>query len=165
MSLSLADARRIAHGKEFPLMKRPVAIAGSAALALGLVVGGGLTLTPVDASSHHEAPSISTDPVADNSDVYAFVSPDTPSTVTLVANYIPLQNPAGGPTFFSFGDDVLYSINVDNVGDGKGSHPVSGPIQDADSYAPSRARNPDNQLARQRPGYDARHLSTKNNAT
>ncbi|HEY2173939.1 MAG TPA: DUF4331 domain-containing protein [Mycobacteriales bacterium] len=70
-------------------------------------------------SSHREAPEISKDPVADNTDVYAFVSPDNPDTVTLIANYIGLQGPAGGPNFYEFGDDVLYSINVDNNGDGK----------------------------------------------
>jgi hypothetical protein len=70
-------------------------------------------------SSHREAPQISEDPVADNTDVYAFVSPDASSTVTLIANYIPLEDPAGGPNFFNFGDDVLYEIHVDNDGDGE----------------------------------------------
>jgi hypothetical protein len=69
-------------------------------------------------SSHREAREISKDPVADSTDVYAFVSPDKPSTVTLIANYIPLQEPAGGPNFYEFGDDVLYEIHVDNNGDG-----------------------------------------------
>src|SRR5205823_2184824 len=69
------------------------------------------------ASSHREAPNISQDPAADGTDLYAFVSPDKQDTVTLVANYVPLQNPAGGPNFFRFGDDVLYQIHVDNVGD------------------------------------------------
>jgi hypothetical protein len=69
-------------------------------------------------SSHREAPEISKDPVADSTDVYAFVSPDNPSTVTLIANYIPLQGPAGGPNFYEFGDDVLYEIHIDNNGDG-----------------------------------------------
>src|SRR5215831_2578333 len=68
-------------------------------------------------SSHREAPEISKDPVADNTDVYAFVSPDNPDTVTLIANYIPLEGPAGGPNFFEFGDDVLYEIHIDNDGD------------------------------------------------
>src|SRR5216117_1998857 len=68
-------------------------------------------------SSHREAPEISKDPVADNTDVYAFVSPDKPDTVTFIANYIPLQDPAGGPNFSSFSDNVLYEIHVDNVGD------------------------------------------------
>src|ERR1700682_5918810 len=71
-------------------------------------------------SSHREAPEISKDPVADNTDVYAFVSPDKPHTVTLIANYIPLEGPAGGPNFFEFGNDVLYTIHVDNDGDGVG---------------------------------------------
>jgi len=67
-------------------------------------------------SSHREAPEISKDPVADSTDVYAFVSPDRPDTVTLIANYIPLQSPAGGPNFYEFGDDVLYKIHISNAG-------------------------------------------------
>src|SRR5215469_12397636 len=70
-------------------------------------------------SSHREAPEISKDPVADNTDVYAFVSPDAPDTVTLIANFIPLQLPYGGPNFFEFGDDVLYEIHVCNSGDAR----------------------------------------------
>ncbi len=70
-------------------------------------------------SSHREAPEISKDPVADSTDVYAFVSPDKPDTVTLIANYVPLQEPAGGPNFYEFGDDVLYQIHIDNNGDGQ----------------------------------------------
>ncbi len=70
-------------------------------------------------SSHREAPEISKDPVADSTDFYAFVSPDRSDTVTLIANYVPLQVPAGGPNFFEFGTDVLYEIKVDNDGDGK----------------------------------------------
>ena len=70
-------------------------------------------------SSHREAPEISKDPVADNADVYAFVSPDSPSTVTMISNFVPLQAPPGGPNFFEFGDDVLYSIYIDNNGDAK----------------------------------------------
>ena len=73
-------------------------------------------------SSHREAPEISKDPVADNTDVYAFVSPDKPDTVTIITNYIPLENPAGGPNFFEFGDDVLYSIYIDNDGDAQAGH-------------------------------------------
>ncbi|MBV9823913.1 MAG: DUF4331 domain-containing protein [Actinobacteria bacterium] len=67
-------------------------------------------------SSHREAPEISKDPVADNTDVYAFVSPDRPDTVTLIANFIPLQAPSGGPNFYEFGDDVLYEIHISNAG-------------------------------------------------
>src|ERR1700688_4457141 len=69
-------------------------------------------------SSHREAPEISKDPVADSTDVYAFVSPDKPDTITLIANYIPLQEPAGGPNFYEVGDDVLYALHIDNNGDG-----------------------------------------------
>ena len=83
-------------------------------------------------SSHREAPEISKDPVADSTDVYAFVSPDAPDTVTLIANYIPLQSPAAGPNFFEFGDDVLYEIHVDNDGDGKRRRHVPVPVQDGD---------------------------------
>lgn len=61
---------------------------------------------------------MSKDPVSDSTDLYAFVSPDRPDTVTLIANYIPLQLPAGGPNFYSFGVDVLYQILIDNDGDG-----------------------------------------------
>jgi hypothetical protein len=70
-------------------------------------------------SSHREAPEISKDPVADSTDLYAFVSPDAPDTVTFIANYVPLETPAGGPNFYEFGDDVLYEINIDNDGDGR----------------------------------------------
>ena len=69
-------------------------------------------------SSHREAPEISQDPVADNTDTYAFVSPDDPGTVTIIANYLPLEAPFGGPNFFEFGPDVRYRINIDNDGDG-----------------------------------------------
>jgi uncharacterized protein DUF4331 len=86
------------------------------------IVGAGLVLGTVFlavASSHREAPLISADPLADNTDVYAFVSPDAPDTVTLIADWIPLEAPAGGPNFYKFGDDVLYQINIDNDGDAK----------------------------------------------
>jgi Domain of unknown function (DUF4331) len=70
-------------------------------------------------SSHREAPAIAKDPVADSTDLYAFVSPDAANTVTLIANYIPLEGPDGGPNFFEFGDDVLYAIYIDNDGDAR----------------------------------------------
>jgi hypothetical protein len=70
-------------------------------------------------SSHREAPEISKDPVADSTDLYAFVSPDKPDTVTIIANYIPLQGPAAGPNFFEFGHDVRYEIHVSNRGDAR----------------------------------------------
>lgn len=70
-------------------------------------------------SSHREAPEISKDPVADSTDLYAFVSPDRPDSVTIIANYVPLESPDGGPNFYEFGDDVLYAINIDNNNDGE----------------------------------------------
>jgi hypothetical protein len=87
-------------------------------------------------SSHREAPEISQDPVADNTDCYAFVSPDKPDTVTIITNYVPLEDPPGGPNFFEFGDDVRYSIYVDNDGDGK-------PEIEYQFKFKTRLRNPD----------------------
>jgi hypothetical protein len=84
-------------------------------LAVALIVG--LQMRSGRASSHREAPLISQDPMADNTDLYAFVSPDAPTTVTIIANYIPLESPAGGPNFPAFDDTVLYEINIDNNGD------------------------------------------------
>jgi hypothetical protein len=67
-------------------------------------------------SSHREAPRISKDPVADSTDLYAFVSPDTPEMVTIIANYVPLEAPDGGPNFYEFGTDVMYQIKISNQG-------------------------------------------------
>ncbi len=66
------------------------------------------------ASSHREAPLISNDPLADNTDLYAFRSPDNPNTITIIANYIPFQLPEGGPNWASFGQNIRYEIYVDN---------------------------------------------------
>ena len=74
-------------------------------------------LAPSGASSHREAPLISQDPVADLTDVYAFRSPDAPNTMTFIVNVNPFENPAGGPNFDRFGDDVRYRLNIDNDGD------------------------------------------------
>jgi hypothetical protein len=68
-------------------------------------------------SSHREAPGISKDPVADNTDTYAWRTAN--DTVTIITSYLPVQAPAGGPNFYEFGDDVLYEIHIDNDGDGK----------------------------------------------
>jgi hypothetical protein len=78
-----------------------------------LFCGLALALT-VQASSHREAPLIADDPLADNVDVYAFRSPDRPNTVTLIATYVPLQLPQGGPNYYSFGENIRYEIHVDN---------------------------------------------------
>jgi Domain of unknown function (DUF4331)/Secretion system C-terminal sorting domain len=70
----------------------------------------------VEASSHREAPLIANDPLADNTDLYAFRSPDDTNTVTIIANYVPLQLPQGGPNYASFGENVRYEIHVENDG-------------------------------------------------
>src|SRR4051812_45662312 len=89
------------------------------ALAFGSIVAMlvGVQMLAGRASSPREAPLISQDPLADNTDLYAFRSPDRPDTVTIVANYIPLESPAGGPNFPAFDDSVLYEIHVDDDGD------------------------------------------------
>ena len=75
---------------------------------------------PLQASSHREAPFISADPSADNTDVYAFRSTEAgrEGFVTLIANFIPDQSPGNGPHYFKFDDTVLYEIKIDNTGDG-----------------------------------------------
>ena len=73
-----------------------------------------LLVVTVNASSHREAPLIANDPLADNTDVYAFRSPDDTSTVTLIANYIPFELPEGGPNYFNFSPNVRYEIHVKN---------------------------------------------------
>jgi hypothetical protein len=74
-------------------------------------------MMPGHASSHREAPLTAADPMADNTDVYAFRSPDEPDKVTLISNFIPFQNPDGGPNFYQFDPNVVYEIHVDNNGD------------------------------------------------
>jgi hypothetical protein len=87
------------------------------AVALLLVLLRGAAPEAAMASSHAEAPLISQDPRADNTDLYAFVSPDRSDTVTILANYIPFEAPASGPNFYSFDDSVAYDINIDTNGD------------------------------------------------
>ena len=90
--------------------------------ALGLVLAGALVgLGPGTsvASSHREAPLIAADPAVDNTDVYAFVSPERPDYVTFIANFQPFSEPNGGPNFFPFATDAVYLVNVDSDGDAK----------------------------------------------
>jgi hypothetical protein len=65
-------------------------------------------------SSHREAPLISNDPLADNTDLYAFKSPADAEKIILIANYIPFEHPAGGPNWYSFGTNIRYEIHIDN---------------------------------------------------
>lgn len=91
------------------------------ALMCASVIGGLVSFgsSPASASSHREAPLISQDPVADNTDLYLYRDPTDPSKVNIVANFIGLEQPAGGPNFAKFGDDVMYEIHLDNNGDVK----------------------------------------------
>ncbi|MEV6277912.1 DUF4331 domain-containing protein [Nocardia sp. NPDC051832] len=96
--------------------------AGIALAAAGVAVlsgTGGLVVPTAAASSHREAPLIAADPAGDNTDVYAFVSPDQPDTVTIVANWFGLQEPNGGPNFYPWATDANHDINIDNDGNGK----------------------------------------------
>ena len=96
---------------------RRVAVALVAAGAAVLTAGLGFAPGSAVASSHREAPLIATDPVADNTDVYAFVSPDRPDTTTIVANWYPFEEPNGGPNFYPWATDARYDINIDSDGD------------------------------------------------
>jgi hypothetical protein len=70
----------------------------------------------LQASSHREAPLISNDPLADNTDLYAFRSPDDTNKITIIANYVPMQHSQGGPNYYSFGTNIRYEIHVENNG-------------------------------------------------
>src|SRR5207302_8743358 len=103
-------------------VRKPVVVVtalGAVALALLRILTRLGGPAGVFASSHAEAPLITQDPRADNTDLYALVSPENTNTVTMIANYIPLEAPASGPNFYSFDDTVLYEIKVDNSGDGR----------------------------------------------
>lgn len=89
--------------------------AGAASFLLLLAVL--IMQQPAGASSHREAPLISKDPFADNTDTYVFISPNNPDNIVLVASYIPFEAPEGGPNYFEWDDDVLYEIHIDNDGD------------------------------------------------
>ena len=71
------------------------------------------------AASHREAPAISEDPSVDNTDLYAFRSPDKPNTLTIISNFIPGEDPAAGPNYFTFSPTARYNVHVDRTGDGK----------------------------------------------
>jgi hypothetical protein len=89
-----------------------------AALAAALAAGA-LAVTLGFGSSHREAPLSSLDPSGDDTDLYAFTAPDAPGSLTLVGNWIPFEDPAGGPNFYKFDDRAAYYLNIDNTGDGR----------------------------------------------
>src|SRR6476469_6704773 len=103
------------------MRKVAIALGAAALIALALlaaVVRGSAPGTAA-ASSHREAPLISEDPSADNTDLYAFRSPDNPDTLTIVSNFIPGEDPAAGPNYYTFSPTARYDIYVDRNGDGK----------------------------------------------
>ena len=100
----------------------------AALLLTGLVAAGAVAVVALvrgpspeasTASSHREAPLISEDPTADNTDVYAFRSPDRPDTVTIISNWLPAEDPAAGPMYYQFSTGARYNINIDTNGDGR----------------------------------------------
>jgi hypothetical protein len=97
-------------------MKKIYPVIGALSLGAALVAGNGDT---VIASSHREAPAIAEDQYVDNTDVYAFISPQSPDRMVLVANYVPLLIPSSGPNFYKFSADAQYEIHIDNDGDAK----------------------------------------------
>jgi hypothetical protein len=103
----------------FPKRFRRTAIAVGAAIALGGGLFASLAPQASLASSHREAPLVAADPQVDATDIYAFRSPDRPGTVTLISNWIPLEEPAGGPNFFPWADGVNYDIDIDNNGNAR----------------------------------------------
>ncbi|HOZ39468.1 MAG: DUF4331 domain-containing protein [Flavobacteriales bacterium] len=84
-----------------------VAVLGALLLSTGAPPGAW-------ASSHREAPLIANDPLADNTDLYCFRSPDDPNYITIIANYIPAQLAFGGPNYASFGEGIRYEVHIDN---------------------------------------------------
>jgi hypothetical protein len=95
---------------------RKLALALPAALAAVLVA-----VAMSIGSSHREGPNTALDPTGDDTDVYAFTASDAPKALTAVANWIPLEDPAGGSNFFRFDDRARRYVNVDNTGRGRGA--------------------------------------------
>src|SRR5438128_12451328 len=100
-------------------MRKFLILAGVVVFALLLGAAAEFATHTTNASSHREAPLISQDPAADNTDTYIFRSPDDANTVTMVGNWYPYEGPARGPNFYRFGDVVRYEFNIDNNGDSK----------------------------------------------
>ena len=97
-------------------MRRTKALGAASAAAL---LAGSLAVSGVFGSSHREAPNILKDPTADNTDVYAYTAADAPGSVTIVSNWIPLADPAGGPNFYPLDENARYYVKIDNSGDGR----------------------------------------------
>src|SRR5512133_1248661 len=96
--------------KEDAAMKKLAFIAALVALLVTVPFAAG--------SSHREAPLTSIDPTGDDTDTYAFTAKDSPGDLTIVGNWVPFEDPAGGPNFYKFDDNAHYYLNIDNTGDG-----------------------------------------------
>jgi hypothetical protein len=90
-----------------------------AATLASALAAGVIAVSPGSGSSHREAPLSALDPTADDTDLYAFTPPGSTGALTVVANWIPFEDPAGGPNFYRFDDRADYYVNVDNTGDGR----------------------------------------------
>ena len=101
------------------MRKYALAALGIAAAAVAAVLVGPNLAGEGTASSHREAPLIAEDPTGDNTDLYAFRSPDKPSTLTIVSNWIPREDPAAGPNWYTFSPSARYNIKIDRTGDGR----------------------------------------------
>src|SRR5687767_11339378 len=111
--------RRIHEGASMPrtaTRRATVAVVSAAMAAVGIAALGP---SAGHTSSHREAPLVAGEPRLDNTDVYAFVSPDAPDTVTLIASWIPMEEPDGGPNFYAWATNVAHDINIDSDGDAK----------------------------------------------
>ena len=114
-----------------PSRRRRATVAALAAAGIALAGSlAGLGPQSAVASSHREAPLIAADPAVDNTDLYAFVSPERPGYVTFIANWIPFEEPNGGPNFYPFATDAAYNINVDSDGDAKAGRRVPVDVQE-----------------------------------
>ena len=104
-----------------PRISRRLHAIANGALAAAMILGASLlsSSTTSQASSHREAPLISQDPSADNTDTYFFVSPTNPNNVVLVGSWIPMEGPEGAPNYFEWGNGVNYQLHIDNDGDAK----------------------------------------------
>jgi hypothetical protein len=116
MRSNVTAANAVGGGRQH--LRRRVALVAAAACAIGTSLYG-LGPGGATASSHREAPLIASDPAADNTDLYAFVSPERDGYVNFIANWIPFEEPNGGPNFYPFATDARYYIKVDNDGDAK----------------------------------------------
>ena len=119
-SIRTARARRArTGGPSLPIKECACATSVLGAASVAALAAGALVVSSGAGSSHREAPGILGDPTADNTDLYAFTAPDAPGSLTIVANWIPFEDPAGGPYFGKLDPKARYYVKIDNTGDGR----------------------------------------------